>query len=295
MQTTTLLILALAGPSFGLHGSSSAGFGICSPPGLDRFYFNPVCAGARTGPELGHVVDGILPCLLDGTCTNQTRKNNGAASAATHPINKLPLWSHKPRCIREESSTVWYCVYTSPTFANNRGVSIFTTPEEMQKLSDLPAFKDSTVHVGINQELDPPYVAKRLPGRGVGLIANRTLQRGDPIFSFTPVYMVHNDIHSIFANEDRFRFQHTAIQRLPDKSQKAFMDLCGHFGGDHVDDVINTNSFGIDMWESEAASNEKDAGNADGERKLPSPSDDVEYSLVFPEISVRLFSWLSLA
>lgn len=175
-------------------------------------------------------------------------------------------WSHRPRCIRQENSTELYCVYTSPSFARGRGISIWTTPEEIEDILRLPAFMDHSVFdEGVNEESNPPYEAKQLPGRGIGLIANRTLQRGDHIFSHTPVFFIHPDVFELFPEEDRIKMQQTAIQRLPPNTKSAFMGLYGHFGGDHIEDVLNTNSFAVDMWDE---------------------PDAVEYSAVFPEISV---------
>jgi len=177
-----------------------------------------------------------------------------------------PQWSHKPRCIRQENSTESYCVYTSPSFARGQGISIWTTSEQIEEILKLPAFTDPSAFDGdVNKETNPPYEVKQLLGRGIGLVANRTLQRGDHIFSYTPVLFIHPDVFKLFPEEDRIEMQRTAIERLPSAARSAFMGLCGHFGGDHIEDVLNTNSFAVDMWEDTAA---------------------IEYSAVFPQISV---------
>lgn len=158
-----------------------------------------------------------------------------------------------------------FCVYTTRDFAHNRGISLWTTPEHSEEFLKLPAFTHPDLLRGVNEEPNPPYESRQLPGRGVGLIANRTLQKGDHIFSMTPVIMIEESIFEVFAKSDRLPFARRAVERLPEQSKKKFMDLCGHFGGDPVEDIINTNSFAVDMWDDD---------------------EETAFNVVFPEISV---------
>ncbi|KAF2402643.1 SET domain-containing protein [Trichodelitschia bisporula] len=173
-------------------------------------------------------------------------------------------WSSRSRCLRFQNSTERYCVYTSTTFAGGRGISVFTTPERAAQIARLPAFTDPEVLHGVNHEPNPPYEARTLPGRGIGLIANRTLHRGDHIFSNTPVLLVQESISEDFFLKDHGPFHAEAVERLPERSRAAFMNLCGHFGGDPVQDIINTNSFEVVMFDDE---------------------DDVPFNMVVSEIS----------
>lgn len=87
----------------------------------------------------------------------------------------------------------------------------------------------------------------------------------------TPVFIVMEDIFETFVGSDRRPFQTDAIKRLPEPTRKLFMDLCGHFGGDPVEDIINTNSFAVDLFDDD---------------------EETSYNVVFPEISVRHISWI---
>lgn len=144
-------------------------------------------------------------------------------------------------------------------------MSLWTTPGHSEEFLKLPAFTDPDLLRGVNEEPNPPYESKQLQGRGVGIIANRTLQKGDHIFSMTPVVMIEESVFEIFAKNDRLPYLRKLVKRLPEQSTKRFMDLCGHFGGDPVEDIINTNSFAVDMW--------------DGDQ-------ETAFNVVFPEISV---------
>lgn len=81
----------------------------------------------------------------------------------------------------------------------------------------------------------------------------------------TPVIMIEENIFEIFDRNDRLPYLRRTVRKLPERTEKKFMDLCGHFGGDPVEDIINTNSFAVDMWEDD---------------------EETAYNVVFPEISV---------
>lgn len=196
------------------------------------------------------------------------------------PINNHPIWSRTPTCIKHVDHSSTFCVYTSDTFASGRGISLFTTPEDAQRLVDLPAFvTPEEILRSANNDTDPPFEAKALPGRGIGLIANRELRRGDIIFSHTPVLVVSEDVFEVFHEHesDRDIFLNEAVERLPTSSRDSFMALHGHFGGDHVMDAINTNSFAVNFFE--------------GTGSLFQAEEDIEdtdYTIVVPEVSVSL-------
>jgi hypothetical protein len=172
-------------------------------------------------------------------------------------------WTQEPVCLEASSNqTEAICIYTSSTFAHGRGISIVTTPTIAKQVAHYAAFTKPESLDGANIELSPPYVAQALPGRGIGLIANRTLHRGDRIFSHTPAIVLHFDADK-FDRNDRLALQRDAIHRLPEQLRNSFLALHGHFGGDHVNDVIYTNSFEANFGDNDEA-----------------------HSIVLPEISV---------
>jgi hypothetical protein len=253
-----------AGAAFAQESSLGIDLGLCGSSTFGSGFWNPICSADRQS-------------LLVETATGDFQDNIHRAAdkpeqvihSSTSSTENSP-WSHTPQCIRMQNATEKYCLYTSATFAQNRGVTLFTTPEHSEAFLRIPAFAHPDVTKNANREPNPPYESRQLPGRGVGLIANRTLHRGDHIFSTTPVLVVHQDIYEIFADVDRLPFQTQAVQRLPENTNKLTMALCGHFGGDPVDDIVNTNSFAVDMFEDEG--------------------DDTSYNVLFPEISVSVYT-----
>ncbi|QDS71708.1 hypothetical protein FKW77_008461 [Venturia effusa] len=251
-----LLSAVVAVPARGSIFSSNTAFSGASF--LDSSLQNPICSRISNVPGIG--LENHTPSKTFGAAS----KVEQIASPALNHIGGEAQWSHISRCLREQNMTEKFCVYTNQDFARNRGISFWTTPEHAEEILKLPAFSDPDILRGVNEEPNPPYESRQLPGRGMGLIANRTLQKGDLIFSTTPVLMVEERIWDIFAKHDMFPYLHRAVRKLPRRSEKKFMDLWGHFGGDPIEDIINTNSFAIDMWDDK---------------------EETAYNAVFPEIS----------
>jgi hypothetical protein len=216
-----------------------------------------------------HVIQAKMPQILAYLCAALLTFTLVSASQSPLPSLKSESrygpWSARPSCIQELNSTDKLCVFTSASFANNRGISIITTSDKANRILLLPIFSNPRSHLHVQRErLPKPYASRQLPGRGIGLVANRTLQRGEMIFASAAVIIIERDIHS-FKPSDRLPLTQLAVRRLPQKTQDMILQLWGHFGGDPVDDIINTNSFGVDVFEGS------------GER---------EYIIVVPEISV---------
>jgi hypothetical protein len=267
MKSTTLkYLLSTAVGASALETILNSNLGFCGVSFLDSSPWSPVCS--RNTDAAGIDIETHLPSNIHRTAN---KPDQIRLSASNHLADDFQ-WSHTPRCLREQNMTEKFCVYTSQDFAHNRGISIWTTPENSEGFLRLPAFTHPDLLRGVNEEPNPPYESRQLPGRGVGLIANRTLQKGDLIFSMTPVVMIEESIFEIFAKSDRLPFLHKAVKRLPERSTKKFMDLCGHFGGDPVEDIINTNSFAVDMWEDD---------------------EETAFNVVFPEISVSALPTLT--
>ncbi|KAF1813010.1 SET domain-containing protein [Eremomyces bilateralis CBS 781.70] len=159
----------------------------------------------------------------------------------------MRVWSHRPKCMRKSEDHDFYCIFTSTAFANGRGISIFTDPATAKSIAGLPAFTNPETVAHINDESGSPFEKRALPGRGFGLVATRPFHRGDSVFSHTPVYMVNDQTYEALNEEDRLEMQQEAVRRLPPGTRDLYLELHGHFGGDAIDDRLNTNSFYVEL------------------------------------------------
>ncbi|KAL7935401.1 SET domain-containing protein, partial [Trichoderma chlorosporum] len=163
------------------------------------------------------------------------------------PTNSSSPWTSQSTC---HQNTETFCAFSSNDFAGGRGISILTTPSRVEKLQQLPAFVDADALSGVNGQPSPPFEEKELPGRGRGLIANKTLHRGDRIFAHTPIMIIDSESFGDLETEEWLDLEHAAVNNLPPKTQEMFLELYGRPVTDPVSDRIDTNAFVLDMEEN---------------------------------------------
>lgn len=182
----------------------------------------------------------------------------------TYPFEEYAPWTKKPLCIRAgtvaatdgELTTDTYCAYTKADFAGGRGITVLTTPNVAKEMEGYPAFADPAVTADMNDLVGgefgpPPYERRAFPGKGVGLVANRTIVRGERIMQETPTLVYNRDMFTWFADQYRLSLSWHGVYRLPDETRDELLALHKHHGGDEVDDLMRTNAFGAyygDQW-----------------------------------------------
>lgn len=187
-----------------------------------------------------------------------------------------PSWSEVPSCSNSRSASEEFCVYTNTEFANGRGISVIASSTQAQALLRLPAFTKPTILslLGVNTLVSPPFHIVQLEGRGVGLIANRTIRQGEWLMSFTPAFMMAKEAVTSMSRKDRLSLQRLALEQLPLRLQNATYALYGQSSGaadDRLNDILNTNSFELPVEMKPEGQDE---------------SYEVEYKVLFPEIAV---------
>ncbi|KAF4311564.1 hypothetical protein GTA08_BOTSDO13026 [Botryosphaeria dothidea] len=139
--------------------------------------------------------------------------------------------------------------WTSPP-RYSRGIALLTTPSRAAEISSLDAFAHLKNQAGINLYSNPPFEERELPGRGKGLVANRTLNSGDRIFASTPILII-DEVVDMLKKKDRLSLSYYALENLPAETQKRFWALAAHTGEDAFDDRVDTNAFGIEIADTE--------------------------------------------
>lgn len=209
--------------------------------------------------------------LRDGEChlavtapTEVTFKSNITTTLAearlTASQQKGFPWTFWPECFSNENTTDPYCLFSDQNFADGRGIFILTTEPLAYGMLQKQAFRNPKSLYRSNQYANPPFVQHEFPGKGRGLVANKTLFRGDQIFASTPLLISDPDAYKLVESE-RIDLLYRGVESLPKASQELFWGLLDHFKGDPVDDRINTNNFEIVV-------------------------DDVSQAALFPEIAM---------
>ncbi|KAL6710143.1 hypothetical protein ACN47E_009934 [Coniothyrium glycines] len=153
-------------------------------------------------------------------------------------------WTFWPECFSNENLEEPLCVFGNQDFARGRGIFVATTKTFAYAMLEKDAFRRPDVLAHVNNYDNPPFVQHDFPGKGRGLVANKTLQKGDQIFASTPVLITDPDMYQL-SEDERLALLYRGVETLPPASQARFWELLGHFNGDPVDDRINTNNFEV--------------------------------------------------
>ncbi|KAI0116661.1 SET domain-containing protein [Hypoxylon sp. NC0597] len=209
------------------------------PDWLKDYNFDPPreCSSDPAGPlNLGEA-ETTCPLLVDD--------ETALVKRSWHP------WTYPPACVEaEEATDPKLCVFTYTKLRGEFGVSLVTTPEA------------AAAGIGILDDPDerweewargrrplvvsepPPYEVRDLKDKGMGVIANRTIHKDEVVMLRYPVMVKIMDSRR-WKQQDVLKLLHRAAVQLPPKEARQMMKLAHSKGGYVVDDIINTNAFGV--------------------------------------------------
>jgi hypothetical protein len=92
------------------------------------------------------------------------------------------------------------------------------------------------------------FEVKEIRSHGMGVVSNQSIFRGERIMNHGPILFIHDAIWETFAEEDYVPLLYTAVTRLPSATRDLFMNLAGQGKGDPIDDILDTNSFNVNLF-----------------------------------------------
>jgi len=134
-----------------------------------------------------------------------------------------------------------FCIYANRGFADGRGIVAITTSNNLNGLKKVESSFMSLSHG------PAPYYIAQVPGKGLGVIANRTLHRGDTVMIQPPAVLIHRGLLETIPPAEQYPLLDAAISQLPPARREAFLSQMGHFGGHRIADILATNSFQMDL------------------------------------------------
>jgi hypothetical protein len=166
-------------------------------------------------------------------------------------------WTSRPMCVDTNLTTdlanpqdkETFCIYTKKDFGDGRGIAFFTSTKIIAEVLKMSAFTDPKSIKGMNDLIGgkfgpPPYEFRRFPVKGLGLVANRTIYRGERIMQETPTYVYNRNVFTSTDEESRIPMGWHAAYQLPEEARHELLALHKHHGGDEIDDLMRTNAFG---------------------------------------------------
>lgn len=165
-------------------------------------------------------------------------------------------WSYSPACVQTPNKPDTLCVYTSTTYRSGHGVSIITTPNLAAGISSTllddgivpPSIRDHpSSPLSRKRQVFPGYEIKSLPNRGKGVIARRKIRAWDVVMVDYPAFVARMDFMDVLSPEQIRDVLRMALQQLPGQTQGEILELDRSTGGALVQDILNTNIFGIEL------------------------------------------------
>ncbi|KAK5236495.1 hypothetical protein LTR99_007827 [Exophiala xenobiotica] len=157
-------------------------------------------------------------------------------------------WSFKPVCTQTlPSINSELCVYTNATFANGRGISLFSTPRIAEQMANLSPFNDRDGFSPLINTDSGAWYTQPIRNKGIGMFAKHPLRRGDLIIATTPVLVAYSE--NLLSPAERERFLQTAIEQLPASTREAYLGLTTVHGNPEilVQDIAAANTFAIQL------------------------------------------------
>lgn len=121
-------------------------------------------------------------------------------------------------------------------------------------MSKFPAFTSPPLFdpaANPNDERDIPFEVKPIPVKGLGMIATRTIEKGDLIKAHPAIGIFHND--AVDRSSENYATHlaplvHLSVEQLPSPSREKFMAMAAHNESEEpVIEKIYTNTFGEDF------------------------------------------------
>ncbi|RKU46421.1 hypothetical protein DL546_006178 [Coniochaeta pulveracea] len=142
-----------------------------------------------------------------------------------------------------------YCVFANRDIANGRGMSVISTTHNLQKIRRT---QNRLYEQDINKSAQdpPPYEVKNLKGKGLRLVANRTIKRGEHLMAWSPVLLVRKTFFDDVPAEEQNHLLAAAFKLLPEKTQKQFQGqlFVANAGSSRaLKDIVLRHSFETDL------------------------------------------------
>lgn len=187
-------------------------------------------------------------CPLNIPAVLQSQDHLGCSHLVDGSVSHQPIdwspWTHPPECVHvEKSPATQYCVYSNSQHGNG-GVSIITTPEiAASSLEILNDSGETHLRSVANDSAGAAYEVAEIPGKGMGLVATRRINRAEAIMADWASLVVHLDFPTSVKRMKGYRLLHRAVDQLLEPDRVLELARSSTFSNDIVEDVLRTNAF----------------------------------------------------
>lgn len=188
-----------------------------------------------------------ITCLLSLPLLALARDHKPNASRVADPVYgnfDMPIgaitstWTHPPECAKANDSEI--CVFTNSNFRNGRGLSILADSKDIAEIDWNELFTSHSNPDGLNRA--EGFREALIPGKGMGLVADRAFAKGETLMSSTPLLVEHDSAYALDP-EVVGDLRDVAVERMSKEQQTMFLSQHRQWGGHRASDIMVTNSF----------------------------------------------------
>ncbi|KAK3324824.1 hypothetical protein B0T19DRAFT_239487 [Cercophora scortea] len=166
-------------------------------------------------------------------------------------------WTFPPKCpgLQTDNSTgsKLHCIFTSAEFRNGHGLSLITSTTTASNLVGLDAFDDRPTPQAAERRAawGPAYEVVEIGGKGKGLVASRTIRRGEIILVDFPAILIATSFLADTKPHHRRRLIKQAISQLPEETRRRFYALSRGPEKYEVDAIVGVNSNSVMLGDND--------------------------------------------
>ncbi|KAK3687156.1 hypothetical protein B0T22DRAFT_422423 [Podospora appendiculata] len=166
-------------------------------------------------------------------------------------------WTFPPKCPGLETdnstSSTLHCIFTSAEFRNGHGLSLITSTTTASNLVGLDAFDDRPMPQAAERRATwgPAYEIVEIGGKGKGLVASRTIRRGEIILVDFPAILIATSFLANTKPHHRRRLIKQAISQLPEETRRRFYALSRGPEKYEVDAIVGVNSNSVMLGDND--------------------------------------------
>jgi hypothetical protein len=158
-------------------------------------------------------------------------------------------WSYEPICTRVlDNLGSKLCVFTSQTFGNGRGISLFTTPTISEKIAaSAPFHAPNVLSSNAINIVESRWYTSPTPKKGLGMFAKDRVGRGDTITANTPVLVAYTE--GFLPKVEREKFLRIAVDQLPLPTRESLLELSNLYDDPDIalQGIVSGNAFDLQV------------------------------------------------
>ena len=186
----------------------------------------------------------------DDVCIHPQYVLEGDHNSPDSEFFRYESWVQVGACHAHEGDN--YCAFSNPLFSGGQGISVITTRESIPKIASRSVFRNWGMPVATQSHREALgsselYEVAKIPDKGFGLVATKTIRDGDLVMTRNPAVVVNANAVSGLNRDYLANLLKSGVESLSDVHRDQYLNLSTHsLAGtyeERIHKIFKTNSF----------------------------------------------------